>query len=238
MDFGFTNTEWFFGTIIMDKLNEIAGFQVVVNNLGNFAMGAVLTLEITLVSLFFGMILGLIAALGKMSNIKIIKFISVAYIDFFRGTPLFVQILLLYFGIIPLVFDATPVQAAIIACALNSGAYVAEIVRAGIQAVDKGQMEAARSLGMAHGQSMRFIILPQAFKIVIPPLINEFVMLLKDTSLVSAISAHELTHTGKMLYASTYQAVWVWGAVCVFYFIMTKAISMLGDWTERRLANQ
>jgi polar amino acid transport system permease protein len=99
-------------------------------------------------------------------------------------------------------------------------------------------MEAARSLGMTHGQSMRFIILPQAFKIVIPPLINEFVMLLKDTSLVSAISAHELTHTGKMLYASTYQAVWVWGAVCVFYFIMTKVISMLGDWTERRLATE
>ncbi len=238
MNLGFTSTEWIFGTIILDRLNEIHGFQVVANNLGNFAMGAVLTLEITLFSLLIGMVLGLIAALGKMSNNQLIKFVAVAYIDFFRGTPLFVQILLLYFGIIPLIFDATPVQAAIIACGLNSGAYVAEIVRAGIQAVDKGQMEAARSLGMTHGQSMRYIILPQAFKIVIPPLINEFVMLLKDTSLVSAISAHELTHTGKMLYASTYQAVWVWGAVCVFYFIMTKAISMLGDWTERRLATE
>ncbi len=238
MNFGFTNTEWIFGTMILDKLNEIHGFQVVVNNLPNFGMGALLTLEITVFSIVIGMVLGLLAALGRMSKVKVINSIAVAYIDFFRGTPLFVQILLLYFGIIPLIFDATPVQAAIIACGLNSGAYVAEIVRAGIQAVDRGQMEAARSLGMTQGQAMINIIFPQAFKIVIPPLINEFIMLLKDTSLVSAISVPELTHTGKMLYASTYEAVWVWGAVCVFYFIMTKALSILGDWTERRLATE
>ncbi len=238
MNLGFTNTEWIFGTTIIDRLHEIYGFQVVVNNLPNFGMGAWLTLEITVFSIAIGMVLGLIAALGRMSKIKVIKSIAVAYIDFFRGTPLFVQILLLYFGIIPLIFDASPIQSAIIACGLNSGAYVAEIIRAGIQAVDKGQMEAARSLGMTHGQAMIHIIFPQAFKIVIPPLINEFIMLLKDTSLVSAISVGELTHTGKMLYASTYQAVWVWGAVCVFYFIMTKALSILGDWTERRLATE
>ena len=238
MNFGFAAAELMFGLSIMDKLQDIYGLQVVINNLPNFAKGAWLTLEITVFSIVIGMILGVIAGLGRMSNIKLVSFISVIYIDFFRGTPLFVQILLLYFGIIPLLFDATAIQSAIIACGLNSGAYVAEIVRAGIQAVDKGQMEAARSLGMTHTQAMIHIVFPQAFKIVIPPLINEFIMLLKDTSLVSAISVPELTHTGKMLYASTYQAVWVWSAVCVFYFVMTKALSILGDWAERRLATE
>jgi glutamine transport system permease protein len=130
------------------------------------------------------------------------------------------------------------VTAAIVACSLNSAAYVAEIIRAGIQAVDKGQMEAARSLGMTNRQAMVYVILPQAFKIVIPPMINEFIMLLKDTSLVSVIAAEELTHRGKLLYSTTYEAVWIWGAVCVIYLIMTKILSILGDYVERRLATE
>jgi glutamine transport system permease protein len=238
MHFAFTGAQLLFGNFINDWINNTYGLKVVINNMPNFLWGAGITLEITVFSILIGIVLGLIAALGKMSRFKIPKAIAVAYIDFFRGTPLFVQILLLYFGIIPLIFDATEIQAAIIACGLNSGAYVAEIIRAGIQAIDKGQTEAARSLGMTQAQAMRYIVLPQAFKVVIPPMINEFIMLLKDTSLVSAISVGELTHTGKMLYASTYQAVWVWGAVCVLYFIMTKALSILGDWTERRLATE
>lgn len=225
-----------FGFNLMDWLWEINGFQVVFTHIPYFMGGASLTLKITVLSITFGMILGLIAALMKMSKVRIFRSVAVAYIDFFRGTPLFVQILLLYFGILPLIYDNDSISSAIIACSLNSGAYVAEIVRAGIQAVDRGQMEAARSLGMTHAQAMRYVILPQAYKIVIPPLINEFIMLLKDTSLVSAIAASELTHRGKLLYSTTYEATWVWGAVCIIYFIMTKLLSILGDWVERRLA--
>ncbi len=195
-------------------------------------------MEITTLSVLFGMVLGLIAALLKMTNIKLLQILAVTYIDFFRGTPLFVQLLLLYFGILPMLGINGNLEAAIITCSLNSGAYVAEIVRAGIQAVDRGQMEAARSLGMTKGQSMRFIILPQAYKIVIPPLINEFVMLLKDTSLAAAISVPELACKGKLLYSVTYEPAWVWGAVCIVYFIMTKIISKLGDYAERRLATE
>lgn len=231
---GLSTLQSIFGFNLMD----IHGLRVVVENLPVFLEGAGLTLEITTLSVFFGMVLGLIAALLKMTKIKPLQILAIAYIDFFRGTPLFVQLLLLYFGILPMVGINGNLAAAIIACSLNSGAYVAEIVRAGIQAVDRGQMEAARSLGMTQGQAMRYIILPQAYKIVIPPLINEFVMLLKDTSLVAAISVPELTCKGKLLYSVTYEPAWVWGAVCIIYFILTKIISMLGDYAERRLATE
>jgi polar amino acid transport system permease protein len=104
--------------------------------------------------------------------------------------------------------------------------------------VDKGQTEAARSLGMNKGQAMRYVILPQAFKIVIPPLINEFIALLKDTSLVSMIAAAELTYRADLVFATTYEATWVWGSVAVIYFIITKTLSIIGDVVERRLATE
>ena len=206
-----------FGIVLWDRLQEINGFKVVTSNWLNFVEGGLLTLEITTLSVFFGMILGLIIALMKMSRFRPLSMIAVLYIDFFRGTPLLVQIMLFYFGILPIFFDAGPFLSGVIACSLNSAAYVAEIVRAGIQAVDRGQMEAARSLGMSGSQAMRYVILPQAYKIVIPPMINEFVMLLKDTSLLSVIAVMELAHRGKLL-STTYEPAWVW-APSVWFII-------------------
>ncbi len=226
------------GNTVVDYLLSINGLQVVSSHIVYFLEGALLTLEITTLSVLLGLILGLVTGLSKLSKNRLLYFIATAYIDFFRGTPLFVQILLLYFGVLPLFMDAGPFLAAVIACSLNCGAYTAEIVRAGIQAVDRGQMEAARSLGMNTGQAMRHVILPQAFKIVIPPLLNEFIAVLKDTSLVATISAEELTLRGKLLYSTTYEAAWIWGTVAVMYFIMTKAFALLGDYIERRLATE
>ncbi|MEQ8200823.1 MAG: amino acid ABC transporter permease [Syntrophomonadaceae bacterium] len=217
---------------------SINGLQVVSSHIVYFLGGALLTLEITTLSVLFGLILGLMTGLAKMTKNPILFGISTAYIDFFRGTPLFVQILLLYFGILPLFMDAGPFLAAVIVCSLNCGAYTAEIVRAGIQAVDRGQMEAARSLGMNTRQAMTYVILPQAFKIVIPPLLNEFIAVLKDTSLVATISAEELTLRGKLLYSTYYEAAWIWGTVAIMYFIMTKVLALLGDYVERRLATE
>ncbi|MEN6460105.1 MAG: amino acid ABC transporter permease [Syntrophomonas sp.] len=217
---------------------SITGFKVVTTHMGYFLDGALLTLKITALSLLIGMVLGLIAGLFKMSKSKILNAIASAYIDFFRGTPLYVQILLIYFGILPMIFEATPFTAAIISCSLNSGAYIAEIVRAGIQAVDKGQSEAARSLGMNKRLTMTYVILPQAYKIVVPPLINEFIAVLKDTSLVAVISAEELTMRGKLLYSTTFEAAWIWGTVALIYFIMTKVLSILGDYVERRMTTE
>lgn len=226
-------------TGFIDYLTSIRGYVVLTSHLLYLLEGALLTLKITALSVFFGMILGLIFGLFKISGSRILRLIAAIYIDFFRGTPLFVQILLMYFGILPLIMDKpSPFEAAVITCSINSGAYIAEIVRAGIQAVDKGQMEAARSLGMNYPQAMWMVILPQAYKIVIPPLINEFIMLLKDTSLVSAIAAEELTQRGRLVYSTYYEAVWVWGGVAMIYLVMTKALSILGDYTERRLATE
>lgn len=231
-------TPGIFAVNIIDQLLAIRGYQVVSSHMGYFLEGALLTLEITVLTVAIGMVLGLIAGLMKMSGMKPLSIIATAYIDFFRGTPLYVQILLIYFGILPLLFDAGPFLAAVIACSLNSGAYIAEIVRAGIQAVDRGQMEAARSLGMSKRQAMWLVILPQAYKIVIPPLINEFIAVLKDTSLVAVIAAEELTLRGKLLYSTTFEAAWIWGTVAMIYFVMTKTLSIVGDMVERRLATE
>ncbi|MDD3024767.1 MAG: amino acid ABC transporter permease [Syntrophomonadaceae bacterium] len=226
------------GNNYLDSLLAINGLQVVIKNIPYFLEGALLTLQITTLSVIFGMFLGLIAGLFKLSKNRIMFGIASAYIDFFRGTPLYVQILLLYFGILPLFMDAGPFVAAVIACSLNCGAYTAEIVRAGIQAVDKGQMEAARSLGMTNRQAMTYVILPQAYKIVIPPLLNEFIAVLKDTSLVAVISAEELTLRGTLVYSTYFEAAWIWGTVALIYFIMTKTLALLGDYLERRMATE
>lgn len=229
---------WIYGSTYIDSLLAINGLQVVLKNIPYFLEGALLTLQITTLSVFFGLVLGLITGLFKLSSNRVLFSIATTYIDFFRGTPLFVQILLLYFGILPLFMDATPFVAAVIACSLNCGAYTAEIVRAGIQAVDRGQMEAARSLGMNGRQAMTYVILPQAFKIVIPPLLNEFIAVLKDTSLVAVISAEELTLRGKLLYSTYFEAAWIWGTVAIMYFVMTKTFALIGDYLERRMATE
>lgn len=210
------------------------------DNLPVLLEGAKITLQFTAVSVFFGAILGLIFALGRMSRNKILKFLSSAYIDFFRGTPLLVQIFLIYFGI-PQVFpfelpDNYQYIAGAIALSLNCGAYTAEIFRSGIQSIDYGQAEAARSLGMSHFQSMRYIILPQAFKVVIPPLGNEFIAMLKDSSLLAILAIEDLLYAGKIIVGRTFQPMPIYLMVAAIYLVMTMALSMLVNYTEKRLA--
>lgn len=231
-------TDALLGLSILDLLADSNGFQVVSKNFTYFLGGAGFTIVITALSVAMGMVLGLFAGLGKLSKNRLIYGLSTAYIDFFRGTPLFVQIFLLYFGVLPLFYDNDPISSAIIALGLNSAAYIAEIIRAGIQAVDKGQMEAARSLGMNEREAMMYVILPQAYKIVIPPMINEFIALLKDSSLVSAITVGELMHRGDLVFANTYEATWVFGTIALMYLVITKSIALLGDYAERRLATE
>lgn len=151
-----------------------------------FLKGTLLTIGLSIASILIGTILGLIIGLGKMMRNKLLALPFGVYITFFRGTPLLVQILLIHFAVVPLFTGGTnAIAAAIITLSLNAAAYIAEIFRAGIQSIDRGQMEAARSLGMNHVQAMRYIILPQAFKRMIPPLGNEFIVLIKESSLAS-----------------------------------------------------
>ncbi|KUK10647.1 MAG: Polar amino acid ABC transporter, inner membrane subunit [Clostridia bacterium 41_269] len=197
---------------------------------------SVLTLELTIAGISIGIVIGLIASLMRISGIKLFSVIAKIYVDFFRGTPLLVQIAIIHYAL-PVIFDYVPVAivSGVIALGINSGAYVAEIFRAGIQSIDKGQMEAARSLGMTWGQAMRYIILPQAFKVSIPPLGNEFIALLKDSSLVSIIAVEELMTTGRLIMGKTPLVAEIWFSVAMLYLVMTSTIAVLVNYVERRL---
>lgn len=201
---------------------------------------ALLTLELTAGAVAIGVVIGLFMALARLSKHKLVRAGAIAYIDFFRGTPLLVQIFLVYFLIPKLLnWETLPNNyqyiAGVLAMGLNSGAYIAEIFRAGIQSIDRGQSEAARSLGMTHSQSLRYVILPQAFKRVIPPLGNEFIALLKDSSLLSIIAIQELFYSAKIIAGRTYQPIPMYIAAALYYLIMTQLITQWVAYMERRL---
>ena len=194
-----------------------------------------MTIQITVLSTAIGFVIGLVVGVARISHLRPLRLLAEVYVEFFRGTPLLVQIFLFYFAL-PVITGQRidPFIAAISACGINSGAYVAEIFRAGIQSVDEGQMEAGRSLGMTWLQTMRYIIVPQAFKRVIPPLGNEFIAMLKDSSLVSVIGFEELTRRGQLIIAKTYGSFEIWMSVAVIYLVMTLTISRFVAYLERR----
>lgn len=197
--------------------------------------GAGITIQITAMSVGCGFIIGMFASLARLSRFKIVRILVKCYVELFRGTPLLVQIFMIYFALPKLLHQPiNPYVAAVTACSINSGAYVSEIFRAGIQSIDKGQMEAGRSLGLTWAQTMRYIIMPQAFKAIIPPLGNEFIAMMKDTSLVSVIGFEELTRRGQLIIARTYGSFEIWSAVALIYLVMTLSISQLVAYLERR----
>lgn len=201
--------------------------------------GTLLTIGLSIASILLGVILGLFIGLGKTIKNKVLAFPFVLYITIFRGTPLFLQILIVYFGVVPAILGETNgIVAGILAMSLNSAAYVAEIFRAGIQSIDRGQMEGARSLGMTHAQAMRYVILPQAFKRMIPPLGNEFIVLLKDSSLLSVVAVPELMYYGKAM-GGQYFKVWEpYLSTAVIYLILTIMLSFLLKRLEERLKTE
>ena len=210
-------------------------FELIQRALPILLMGAGVTIEITAFSVAIGFFIGLFVGIARISQFKILRIMAAVYADCIRGTPLLVQIFLIYFAL-PMAIGqrVDPFIAAVAACGINSGAYVSEIFRAGIQAIDVGQMEAGRSLGLTWWQTMRFIILPQAFKNILPPLGNEFIAMLKDSSLVSVIGFEELTRRGQLIIAQTYGSFEIWMTVAVLYLIMTMAISRIVAFLEKR----
>ena len=210
-------------------------FSLITSSFPLLLQGALVTLQITALAVGLGLVLGLIAALAQLSKIGILRILAKVYVDFIRGTPLLVQIFIIYFAL-PVIIGhrIDPFVAAVAACSINSGAYVAEIFRAGIQSIEQGQMRAGLSLGMTWGQTMRFIILPQAFKRIIPPLGNEFIAMLKDSSLVSVIGFEELTRSGQLVIAETYGSLEIWTAVARLYLVMTLSITRLVGYLEKR----
>ena len=210
-------------------------FSLVTQSLPLLLAGALVTLKITAMAVGLGMVFGLIAAVGALSRNRVLHYTARTYVNFIRGTPLLVQIFILYFAL-PVILGTRidPFTAAVAACLINSGAYVAEIFRAGIQSISIGQSRAALSLGMTPRQTMRYVVLPQAFKRVIPPLGNEFIAMLKDSSLVSVIGFEELTRKGQLIIADTYGSVEIWSTVAILYLAMTFTISQIVAYMEKR----
>lgn len=200
-----------------------------------FAQGVGNTLLITAFSVFFGFVLGLIFAMLRRSKKLILHSIAVAYIEFIRGTPMMVQVMFVYFGLGAVIQNISAVVAGIIAISVNSGAYVAEIIRSGVQAVNHGQVEAARSLGMGQKQTMRYIVMPQALRNIWPALGNEFITLLKDSSIVSVIGVAELMYQTQLVQSATYKGALPLFIAMVIYFVLTFSLTRLLNYGERRL---
>jgi lysine-arginine-ornithine-binding protein len=213
---------------------KVFDFGIVRKSLSFFLRGVWLTARLALLSLALGLPIGLILALMRVQSSRLIKAPAALYVEVMRGTPLLVQILFIYF-VLPYFGIYLPAfTSGVIALTLNCAAYISEIFRAGILSIDAGQMEAARALGMSYSQAMRHIILPQTFRRVVPPLTNEAIALLKDSSLVSVIGLTELARTGQEL-ASRYAApLTIWPVVAVFYLLLTFPLTRVAEYLERR----
>lgn len=210
------------------------GLNTLINAMPALLKGSFVTLELTVVSVFFGMILGLFLALARLSKNRILDRISWFYIWIFRGTPLIMQIFFIYFAL-PLFTPITLPQlpSAFIALALNSAAYLAEIIRASIQSIDKGQMEAARALGMGYGQAMQRIIVPQSYRRLIPPVGNEFIALLKDSALVSVIGMTDLMRTTTQMANATGNAA-IYLPAAALYLLLTSLFTYVFEKLEKK----
>lgn len=211
-------------------------FSIIPGVMPALLAGARLTVELATIAVAICLVIGSFVGIARVGHVRIVRLLAGAYVDFIRGTPLLVQLFLVYFGLPSLIGrPVPPFVAAIAAMGINSGAYVAEIVRAGIQAIDRGQTEAARSLGLTAAQTMRYVIFPQAIRRIIPPLGNEFIALLKDSSLVSVIALEELLRKGQVVITRTFRPFEVYTVIAILYLIMTLAISKLVSWSERKL---
>jgi polar amino acid transport system permease protein len=210
------------------------------------AHGIGMTLYVSLLAILLGIAIGLIMALARLSKNIILQVISNVYIEVVRGTPLFVQILIFAYGVPYLIsslsggsvrFNWEPIViVGVLACGLNSGAYLAEIIRSGIQAVDKGQVEASRSLGLSGTQTMTNIVLPQAFRIILPAMGNEFVTLIKETSILSYIGIVEITREGMLWAARDFKSFPAYIGVALVYMCLTIPLSRLVAYMEKRMS--
>lgn len=225
---------------MFEALSESLGYAL--DALPNLLLGAITTVQLTAFSVVLGLMGGTLLGIFRLSPIWPLRMFSRVYIDFFRGTPLLVQIFMIYFGIPALAqntgvtFSFDRFVAAVLALTLNSAAYLAEIVRAGIQSIEVGQREASESLGLGPLQTMRYVIFPQAFRRMIPPLGNEFITLLKDTSLVAIIGYEELFRRGQLIVAQNYRSFEIFTTVALVYLVLntlsSQAFILLERWMD------
>ncbi|MBF1210374.1 MAG: amino acid ABC transporter permease [Gemella morbillorum] len=196
----------------------------------------VTTLKVSLIALLIGLLLGIVICLAKISTIKVLNVLATIYVEVIRNTPILVQIMIIYFALPEVGISFTPFMSAIIALSINSGAYVSEIFRSGILAIDKGQMEAGRSLGLSYFQTMKFIILPQALKNSLPALGNEFISLVKESSIVYFVGVADIMFAANTIKNATYETFGPYLIAAAIYFIITSVLSFLVKRLEKKLA--
>ncbi len=214
-----------------------------VENISYLLVGAGISIFIAFGAMIIGITLGVVVAPMRISKNKFLRSIAYVYIEFIRGTPMVLQILIIYLGM-PVLYtnifggriDLDPILVGVIAIGINSGAYSAELIRSGIESIDSGQWEAGKSLGLNYRQTMRFIILPQVFRRVIPPFVSEFIMLIKDSSLIFTIGGFELLGRAKVIGARNYDYIGPLVMAACIYLIMTTTISYFARKVERRYA--
>ena len=200
------------------------------------------TILIAVLGLLIGIVLGTIIAMVKVAPkykwyMKVLNTISNIYVEFFRGTPMMVQSFFMYYGLKSIGLNWTPIVAGIVIISINTGAYMAEIVRSGIQAVDKGQTEGARSVGMSHLQTMFYIIIPQAIRNSFPSIINEFIVNIKDSSVLNVIAVNDLYFQGSSVAGSVFKYTETFFVVAMIYLCLTYPTSKILGWIEKRMAN-
>mgnify|MGYP005816510053 CR=1 FL=1 len=227
------------GTTIPDPFGRIITF--IFDGMG-------ITLKVTIISFALVLVIGLVGGLGRISRNWLLHGIATLYVEIVRGVPLLVQIFSWYFAFPAIIrgigvrynipsfsnYGGDPVTMAIIALSVCYGAYMSEVYRAGIQSIPKGQMEAARSLGMNYLQAMRYVILTQAFRVILPPIGNEFISMIKDSSLTSAVAVADITLRGRQFQATSYISVETWGVVTLMYLVLTLFSARIVGWIERR----
>ena len=210
-------------------------FRLIVDSVPFLLKGALYTVQVSVLAIVFGLVLGWTLGLIAVAGPRGLRAVAWAYVQFIRGTPLLVQIFLIYFGLPVFGVNIPPFWSGVIALGLNSGGFQAEIVRAGIESIDRGQSEAARSIGMSAWQALLLILVPQTIRRVIPPLTNELITLTKSSSLLSAIAVLELTHAGQAIIARTFAPFEIYAAVAVMYLILITILSRGSALLERRV---
>ncbi|MBM3705216.1 MAG: amino acid ABC transporter permease [Actinobacteria bacterium] len=219
---------------LSDLVQKYFSISIIREILPYLLKGALLTIVFSASSELIGICLGLITAIIRVSRIKVLNQLAIIYVDLFRGTPLLMQIIFVYYALPYLGINLPAPVAGIVALSVNSGAYVTEIFRAGIESIEKGQIEAARSLGLSYTGTMRYVIIPQTIKRVLPPLTNEFVALIKDSSLLSVIAIAELLRTAKEMMTWKLNPSSL-TAAAIIYLIITLPLTRLVSYLEKRL---
>lgn len=211
-------------------------FSQIVPSIPFILYGIVVTLKFVIVSAIMGFVLGTILALFKIGRIRVLKWFADAYTSIFRGTPLILQLMIIYFAVPQLTgYDISAFLAGVLAFGLNSGAYISEIIRAGIQAVDKGQVEATKALGIPYGPAMKDIILPQAMKNILPALMNEFITLTKESAIISTIGTMDIMRRAQIVGSDTWLYFEPFLIAGLIYYLMVMSLTLLGKWMERRM---